>query len=378
MLGGNPFAMAKNRLAEMGYSEKEINDAIYRIQGLDERCKDLRERYLALTAYYRSFTAREKSVVEAVGGLCVIGTECFRDPRVEQQLRGRAGRQGIIGESYILYSLDDPSVQSMAPTASYLQEMFRSTGAEAVNSSILMRTLAKARKTMQEKHLIRLAEEPLSLYFKDSHRILVGNAEKLVTKKETTRTLFEKVILKNKPFLKSLLAYLKDRSNAPLNHTFNCVLPFVNSAEGLNESKLSAILEKAFAGVLQSFKAAGVVAEDPLITPALNLLQKGWVRFIELMDGEIASANTVFVSNSSKKKSYLLNYAKTQASRLLEYQIFRLLSVAPRPQKPSANTDGISTKPLPTQVKTVGRNDPCPCGSGMKYKNCCGKPDSDK
>ena len=378
MLGGNPFTMAKNRLTEMGYSEKEINDAIYRIQGLNERCKELRERYLSLTAYYRSFTAREKSVVEALGGLCVIGTECFRDPRVEQQLRGRAGRQGIIGESYILYSLDDPSVQSMAPTASYLQEVYRSTGTEAIDSSMLMRALAKARKTMQEKHLIRLAEEPLSLYFKDAHRILVGSAERLVTKKETTRTLFEKVILKNKPFLKSLLAYLKDRSNAPLNHTFNCVLPFVNSAEGLNESKLSAILENALAGILQSFKAAGNVAEDPLITPALSLIQKGWVRFIELMDGEIASANTVFVSNSSKKKSYLLNYAKTQASRLLEYQLFRLLSVAPRPQKPQNPQDGISTKPLPSQVRTVGRNDPCPCGSGMKYKNCCGKPGNGK
>ncbi len=111
LLGGNPEYLSKKRLREEGASHEDIELAISMyITDVDENIQKLRERYKEVFAYYKAQTDKEKEEVIAVGGLCIIGTERHESRRIDNQLRGRSGRQGDIGLSVFYLSLEDDLV----------------------------------------------------------------------------------------------------------------------------------------------------------------------------------------------------------------------------------------------------------------------------
>ncbi len=111
LLGGNPEYLAKKRLREEGakHEEIELATSMY-ITDIDEETQKLRDRYKEVYAYYKKQTDEEKQQVIAAGGLCIIGTERHESRRIDNQLRGRAGRQGDIGMSVFYLSLEDDLV----------------------------------------------------------------------------------------------------------------------------------------------------------------------------------------------------------------------------------------------------------------------------
>ncbi|MBP3423367.1 MAG: preprotein translocase subunit SecA, partial [Clostridia bacterium] len=111
LLGGNPEYLAKKRLREEGakHEEIELATSMY-ITDIDEATQKLRDRYKEVYAYYKKQTDEEKEKVIAAGGLCIIGTERHESRRIDNQLRGRAGRQGDIGMSVFYLSLEDELV----------------------------------------------------------------------------------------------------------------------------------------------------------------------------------------------------------------------------------------------------------------------------
>ena len=111
LLGGNPEYLAKKRLREEGASHEDIELAtsMY-ITEISEEIAQLRERYKKVYDYYKAQTDEEKEKVIAAGGLCIIGTERHESRRIDNQLRGRAGRQGDIGMSVFFLSLEDELV----------------------------------------------------------------------------------------------------------------------------------------------------------------------------------------------------------------------------------------------------------------------------
>ncbi len=111
LLGGNPEYLAKKRLREEGAEKDDIELAISTyITDVDDKIKALRERYKKVYEYYKKQTDEEKEKVIAAGGLCIIGTERHESRRIDNQLRGRAGRQGDIGMSVFFLSLEDDLV----------------------------------------------------------------------------------------------------------------------------------------------------------------------------------------------------------------------------------------------------------------------------
>ncbi len=111
LLGGNPEYLAKKRLREEGASHEDIELAtsMY-ITEISEEIAQLRERYKKVYEYYKAQTDEEKEKVIAAGGLCILGTERHESRRIDNQLRGRAGRQGDIGMSVFFLSLEDELV----------------------------------------------------------------------------------------------------------------------------------------------------------------------------------------------------------------------------------------------------------------------------
>ena len=111
LLGGNAEYLAKKRLREEGADRDDIELAISMyITDVDEKIQALRERYKKVYEYYKKETDAEKEQVIAAGGLCIIGTERHESRRIDNQLRGRSGRQGDIGMSVFLLSLEDDLV----------------------------------------------------------------------------------------------------------------------------------------------------------------------------------------------------------------------------------------------------------------------------
>ncbi len=111
LLGGNPEYLAKKRLREEGAEHKDIELAISTyITDVSDDIKALRERYQKVYEYYKKDTDAEKEKVIEAGGLCIIGTERHESRRIDNQLRGRAGRQGDIGMSVFYLSLEDDLV----------------------------------------------------------------------------------------------------------------------------------------------------------------------------------------------------------------------------------------------------------------------------
>ncbi len=111
LLGGNPEYLAKKRLREEGAQPEDIELAISTyITDVPENILTLRERYKEVYAYYKKQTDEEKQQVIAAGGLCIIGTERHESRRIDNQLRGRAGRQGDIGMSVFYLSVEDELV----------------------------------------------------------------------------------------------------------------------------------------------------------------------------------------------------------------------------------------------------------------------------
>ena len=111
LLGGNPEYLAKKRMREEGakHEDIELATSMY-ITDVDEEIQKLRDRYKEVYAYYKKQTDEEKEQVISVGGLCIIGTERHESRRIDNQLRGRAGRQGDIGLSIFYLSLEDELV----------------------------------------------------------------------------------------------------------------------------------------------------------------------------------------------------------------------------------------------------------------------------
>ena len=154
LLGGNPEYLAKKRLREEG-AEREVIDlatSMY-IQDIDDKTREVRERYKKLYDYYKAETDKEKEQVIAVGGLCIIGTERHESRRIDNQLRGRAGRQGDVGMSVFFLSLEDELVMRFGgERMKSLYNLFKIDEDTCLESKMLSHGIENAQKNIEGRN----------------------------------------------------------------------------------------------------------------------------------------------------------------------------------------------------------------------------------
>ena len=154
LLGGNPEYLAKKRLREEGakHEEIELATSMY-ITDIDEATQKLRDRYKEVYAYYKKQTDEEKEKVIAAGGLCIIGTERHESRRIDNQLRGRAGRQGDIGMSVFYLSLEDELVLRFGgERMKSLYQTFKIDEDTCLQSKMLSRGIENAQKNIEGRN----------------------------------------------------------------------------------------------------------------------------------------------------------------------------------------------------------------------------------
>ena len=230
LLGGNPEYLAKKRLREELYSPEDIDLAMSTyITEVPENILALRERYKEIYAVYKKETDAEKEKVIAAGGLCIIGTERHESRRIDNQLRGRAGRQGDVGESVFFLSLEDDLVLRFGgERMKALYQAFKIQEDEALESKMLSRGIANAQKTIEGRNF---GIRKNVLQYDD-----VMNTQRLVMYGERMK------VLKGEDVHEQVLKYIPDYVAETVNSAVNVdVMPELWNAEELNaalEAKL--------------------------------------------------------------------------------------------------------------------------------------------
>jgi len=154
LLGGNPEYLAKKRLREEGANHEDIELAMsLYITEVSDEIMALRERYKKVYEYYKAQTDAEKEQVIAVGGLCILGTERHESRRIDNQLRGRAGRQGDIGMSVFFLSLEDDLIMRFGgERMKALYRFFKIDEDTPLQSKMLSHGIENAQKNIEGRN----------------------------------------------------------------------------------------------------------------------------------------------------------------------------------------------------------------------------------
>ncbi len=408
LLGGNPELMAKKKMQDEGFDEEQISYATAFNTVDDEKMNEARERYQELYADFKKVTDAEKEEVKMAGGLHIVGTERHESRRIDNQLRGRASRQGDPGSSVFFLSLEDDLIRRFGgDRLKNIANFFRLEEGTPIQLKILSRQIENAQKKIEIQNF---AMRKTVLQFDD-----VMNAQREVIYKERNKVLdglevheqvmgmFPGVISKfcdkcvddEKPYFE----WDFDRINIELERGLLEKDKHViteDFCEGFDREDLeNAVLKLVESRYNQRMTEAGKVGINFEMVERFVLLKvvdSNWMNHIDDMQ---TMKNEIFARGfgnqdpilAYKKEAYemfdnmiekirettctiLLNTSievKRPEPKPQKYEETRVYNAPERPQEVKKQTTVKNDK------KKVGRNDPCPCGSGKKYKNCCGK-----
>ena len=398
-LGGNPEVLTMEQMRLKGY-DQEILDRINTIDiDLNDDEKKVKEEYDKLYLENKKITDEEHDKVIELGGLHILGTERHESRRIDNQLRGRAGRQGDPGSTIFFISLDDDLPQRFGEDRlkRWFAIVFKGNEDLPIQAKMLTRFFESAQKKTEQ------------FYF--SHRSTVLEYDDVLNKQRTIIYGERNKVLDGEDVHAQIVDMLKDITYEQCALAIDDNIPFyewdvekINSTletrllpKGLNlvtkelieGCDLNSASQKIFDKVLELYErkiaeCKKIGFDYSIIERAflLRVVDRFWMDHIDEMN---TLRNEIFTQQYGQKdpliiyKSDAFNMFDEMINRIREYTAVALFNARiearfERPQQPQAQ------QPTANGVqgsyhadKTAGRNDLCPCGSGKKYKNCCGK-----
>ena len=400
-LGGNPDVLAMEQMRLRGY-EQEVLDKINTIDAqLTDDEKVIKEEYDKLVAENKIITDAEHDKVIELGGLHILGTERHESRRIDNQLRGRAGRQGDPGSTIFFISLEDDLPQRFGEDRlkKWFHIVFRGNEDVPIQAKILTHFFETAQKRTEQ------------FYF--SHRRSVLEYDDVLNKQRTIIYGERNKVLEGEDVHSQVIGMMKDFVYEQCSYAIDDSIPFYEwDLEKINTSletrliphgtnlvtkemvegcDLAAISQKIYEKVLESYDqkidACKKIGFDFAILERaflLRIVDRFWMDHIDAMN---TLRTEIFTQQYGQKdplvvyKSDSFDMFDEMISRIREYTATALLNAriearVERPNQPRPVTVQTANGGVQGSYhadKTVGRNDPCPCGSGKKYKNCCGK-----
>ena len=400
LLGGNPEFLAKRKLKNEGIEEEKIELATSYISEVPEDIQEIRKHYHEVYDEFKKETDAEKEKVIAAGGLHILGTERHESRRIDNQLRGRSGRQGDVGSSVFFISLEDDLAKRFG--GERMQSIFTAFNIsedEPLQSKMVSRSIENAQRTIEGKNFgirkhvleyddvmnkqreVMYAERMNVIKAKDVHDEILKFIPTYV--EETIRMSADNA---NKPEtwdLDALNKNVEQRLLPPDSNFFtrekldNWDYDFI--LQKLNEETIRVYEEK-----IAKYAEEGVNFGDLEKFILLRNVDSKWIDHIDAMDqlrkgislrayGNVDPV--VEYKNESLEMFEDLTYSiQTDTVRILLKAELKKTPVK-RDDSPrnlvTNETEGVK-RPIVAKTK-IGRNDPCPCGSGKKYKDCCGK-----
>ena len=407
MLGGNAEWLAKAEMRKEGYEENIIALATGSAENVPEEVHAARAHYRELFAKYQDEIKPEADRVREAGGLFVIGTERHESRRIDNQLRGRSGRQGDPGESRFFLSFEDDLMRLFG--SDRIIGVVDKLGLDEetpIDAQILSGSIESAQKKLEDQNFNRRKNV---LSYDD-----VMNQQRTVIYKQRSDVL-ENADLKGK--IQSMLRETLEDAVSSYLHEDNIeqwdieglrqkYLGLLCLPDDFNDlgSDAAAEREKIRTTLLERAEKLYAVKEELFgeqmrEIERIVLLQnvdKKWMDHLEAMD----SLREMIGLQAYAQRNPISEY-RIQGADLFDEMIMnirddtarQIMSVMPKPQaemkrvevaKPvsegfagAAGKSAGPKKPVVNEGQKVGRNDPCPCGSGKKYKKCCGANQAD-
>ncbi len=396
MLGGNAEFMAKQEMRRKEYSEEMIGNAVSCTPTKDEEILAARAVYRQLYEEFKEKIRPEADLVRAAGGLYIIGTERHESRRIDNQLRGRAGRQGDPGESKFFLSLQDDLIRLFAADRlSLVAERFKLPYNQPISAGLLSNTIESAQKKRENrnfehrKHVLSFDDvmnQQREVIYRQRREVLEGNDIQGKIRNMISGVIHKKVseIANEEVSSQWNWEELRNYFLGTLCHSQD----FTDDASlpKSEEELIELLTERAavfYAEKEASFGDAFMrEAERCLLLRNVDL---EWMDHLDAMESLKGSIGLQAYAQRNPINEYRLAGADlfdAMSYAIQENTVRQLLSVSKaEPQRRSevakVTGEGFegteSKKAAPKRsVKKPGPNDPCPCGSGKKYKKCCG------
>ncbi|MGM9663049.1 MAG: preprotein translocase subunit SecA [Oscillospiraceae bacterium] len=398
MLGGNAEYLAKNDLRKAGYSDELIAEATGYAETEDPEILEARRRFAEAFAKHKAEIAGEADKVREAGGLFIIGTERHESRRIDNQLRGRSGRQGDPGETRFYISLEDDlmrlfggeRVQNMMDRLNVDEDMpienkMLSRTIENSQTSIESRNFQSRKSVLEYDDVMNRQREIIYgqrrqvLEGRDIHELILGMIESGIS--AVVQSAFSGGSLTQESY-KEMMASLEGVYFPKYTFRFD-ENTLKKSAEELTE-EFTAAANACYAKKDEEFTVPIMRELERVFM--LRTVDEYWMDHIDAMAELRQGIRLRAYGNENpvdayKRESFAMFEDMVQS--IQNDTVRRLFSVhrkenqeIKRERVAVATSEGFSdgtVKKQPRRVNKIGRNDPCPCGSGKKYKNCCGR-----
>ncbi len=398
MLGGNTEALAKHELKKRGYPEVVILEAVSLNDTDDEEILKVRKEYKEIYDKLDKKVLEDREKVIAAGGLKIIGTERHESRRIDNQLRGRSGRQGDVGESRFYISLEDKlmklfgsaRIQALAAAMNMPEDMplemkMLTNAIETAQKNVESMNFAARKNVLQYDDVMN---EQRKIIYSQRRQVLDGIDLKSEIIKMMENTVDNTVdsyfgIHNETENTEEFLNYLRTALDVEYD------LGDGKSPEQIKKEVLELVLKK------YEEKEEEIGSEQLRELERIVLLRTVDAKWMDHLDAMDQLKEAVRLEAYAQKdpvveykcESYDVFNAMTED--IAETVVKTILHVQKRNENmqrinlvrnmitnlnAAQNAGGDDkAKPKVNSTKKVGRNDPCPCGSGKKYKNCCGK-----
>lgn len=402
MLGGNADYLAKAEMRKMGIDEELINEATGFAETDNEEILKARELFKELNDKYKEQIAPEAVAVREAGGLFILGTERHESRRIDNQLRGRAGRQGDPGESRFFVSLEDDLMRLFG--GDRVQQVMESLNIEEdmpIENALLTKTIESSQRKVEGRNFsIRknvldfddvMSQQRMTIY---SQRAKVLDGEDVSA---NIHAMLRECVEENV----ARFCQGDDAANwnlTGLREYFIGILTMPNDFMYTND-ELDQLEQKEIADkLIERGEKIYAMREQEMGSELMREVE----RIVLLKNVDLKWMDHIDAMDELKKGIYLRSMG--QKDPVVEYRmegfamfdemiaairedtVRMILTVRVRkeepPQreqvmKPDAENAGTRTPYKKKPGEKIGRNDPCPCGSGKKYKKCCGANDNE-
>ena len=398
MLGGNSEFLAKQEMRKQGYSDELIEQANAHNETKDEQVLEARKVFNKYQEKFENEIKEEKEKVLQAGGLKIIGTERHESRRIDNQLRGRSGRQGDPGESRFYIALDDDLMKIFG--GDMITSLYNTLKADEnmpIEMSLLSKTVENAQKRVEGKHFsIRkhvlqyddVMNTQREIIYKQRREVL--NGENL---KEQIQKMMHSVIEEIVTTHENEEGLDKESLKTEIKSILDIDITEIN--ENVPE-----LIENLYNKTLANYEAKEKEIGEEQIREIervvmLKVVDQKWMDHIDAMDELKDGIGLRAYGQKDPVAQYriegfdmfeqMVNDIKIDVVKILTH--IKGIQKIERKQTVKITGEGLKqtenaiphksqnapSTPIKNEGPQVGRNDPCPCGSGKKYKQCCGK-----
>ena len=400
VLGGNPEFISKHKMKSKGFSEELIATADGFNETDDPEVIEARKTYKQLLEESKNDLRDEQQKVLQAGGLHIIGTERHESRRIDNQLRGRAGRQGDPGSTRFYISLEDDLMRLFAgDKVKTIIETLKMPEDEPLEAGLLTKTIETAQGRVEgrnfdiRKHVLQydnVMNKQREVIYSERRKVLIGEDLKEYIS-VIIDSLIEKAINMYTTDDKNTANWDIDGFSKYIAEVFSLLISF--DGVKLEDIKRDDLRERVRTAVDRHYTrqeaefGVETFREVERIVLLRNVDTK-WMDHIDAMDQLKQGIGLRAIGNEDPVRAYQVegfDMFEEMTQAIQEDTVKMLMRVRPQEKlqrKEVARITGVSggdassiggkPQPVVKKEKKVGRNDPCPCGSGKKYKKCCG------